>query len=299
MYRSILVPLDGSELSEQALPLACDLARHLDAQLHLVHVASAATPQALAAQPDSAVQVSARVYLKRLAERLADALGRPPTSALLSAAPTEKPAAMLANYATVADVDLIVMTSHGHGGLARHRFGSVATVLLGASSPALLLLRPAPAIQPRFPARLHRLLLPLDGNAWAEQILAPATALALAATLELALLHVVDPHQASPWAGQTAPAALPMSHEERQQEARAYLEQHARVPRSLGLSVNCCACLGAPVARSILTEARQLQADLIGLSVPAHPPWQHEKRGVVVASVLREAQLPLLLYRYR
>jgi nucleotide-binding universal stress UspA family protein len=308
MYRSILVPLDGSELGAQALPLACDLARHTGALLHLVYVADTAVAQPTAitdlpmpaAQPDAAAQLPARAYLEGLAQRLAEAAGRPPDVALLSADPAEQPdlavVTALAHYATVTGTDLIIMTSHGHGGLTRHRFGSVATAMLSASPVSLLLLRPAPAVQPHLPARLRRLLLPLDGSAWAEQILAPATALALASKLDLTLLHVVDPHQLSPWVGQAAPEALPMSHEERQLEARAYLDHQAGRAQERGLLVHCCACLGAPVARTILTEALQLQADLIGLTMSAPTPRQHEGHGVV-AAVLRDAQLPILLYR--
>jgi len=38
MYRSILVPIDGSPLSEYALSLAQELARRSNAALHLAHV---------------------------------------------------------------------------------------------------------------------------------------------------------------------------------------------------------------------------------------------------------------------
>ena len=44
MYRSILIPLDGSPLSEYALPVACDIARRSGAALRLVHVHVRATP---------------------------------------------------------------------------------------------------------------------------------------------------------------------------------------------------------------------------------------------------------------
>src|SRR5690606_36424049 len=43
MFRNILVPLDGSPLSEQALPVAARLARAANATLHLVHVHTPAT----------------------------------------------------------------------------------------------------------------------------------------------------------------------------------------------------------------------------------------------------------------
>lgn len=38
MYRSIMVPLDGSSFGEQALPLALSLARRAKARVELIHV---------------------------------------------------------------------------------------------------------------------------------------------------------------------------------------------------------------------------------------------------------------------
>ena len=43
MYRSILVPLDGSAVSEYALPIACEIARHSGAKLELALVTVRAT----------------------------------------------------------------------------------------------------------------------------------------------------------------------------------------------------------------------------------------------------------------
>jgi nucleotide-binding universal stress UspA family protein len=303
MYRSILVPLDGSALSEQALPLACDLARHLGASLHLAYVHSAASPasnfgEGLAA-PDA--QSRARAYLDQIADQWAAAAGRPITAVVLDRAPDDPPggaiAVALARYVAVAGADLIIMTSHGRGGLARLWFGSVAADLAACSPVPMLLLRPAPAFSPAMPTSLRRLLIPLDGTAWAEQILAPMTALALATTADLNLLHVVDPHCESPWASSAARNALPMSHEARQIEARAYLDAQACAPRAAGLAVECYACLGAPVARAVLEEAEQLRVDLIALTVSGGTGWRNDVSGRVAAAVLREARIPLLLYR--
>lgn len=303
MYHSILVPLDGSALSEQALPLACDLARHLGASLHLAYVDSAASAAPILGErqfaPDS--QPQARAYLDQLADQWAAAAGRPIAVAVLDRAPADQPggaiAAALARYVAVAGADLIVMTSHGRGGLARLWFGSVAADLAACSPVPILLLRPAPAFSPAMPASLRRLLIPLDGTAWAEQILDPMLALAQATTADLNLLHVVDPHRESPWASSTARNALPMSHEARLIEARAYLDALARAPRAAGLAVECYACLGAPVAHAVLEEAEQQRADLIALTVSGGTGWRHDVSGRVAAAVLREARTPLLLYR--
>src|SRR5215472_12246655 len=73
MYRSILVPLDGSLLSEQSLPYAAALARRSGASLQLVYVH---TPLLLAegvmylGTPEARLWVEEQSYLSRLVDRL-------------------------------------------------------------------------------------------------------------------------------------------------------------------------------------------------------------------------------------
>src|SRR5262249_51238501 len=77
MYRSLLVPLDGSQFGEQALPLALTIARRAGATLRLVHVhpplAGAYAEGHLFMDPtlDRQVAEQQRAYLARLAGRLA------------------------------------------------------------------------------------------------------------------------------------------------------------------------------------------------------------------------------------
>src|ERR671924_671750 len=78
MYRSILVPLDGSPLSEYALPTACDIARRSGAILRLVHVHMPATPNPIYVEGlpviDERMQSldrdHERVYLERIRDRI-------------------------------------------------------------------------------------------------------------------------------------------------------------------------------------------------------------------------------------
>jgi nucleotide-binding universal stress UspA family protein len=76
MYRAILVPLDGSEFGEQALPVALSIAQRAGALVRLAHVQAGedAGARALASSPtpvDTQVQATERIYLEQLAQRLA------------------------------------------------------------------------------------------------------------------------------------------------------------------------------------------------------------------------------------
>src|SRR4051794_37061349 len=127
MYRSILVPLDGSPFGERALPLALNIARRASATLQLVHVHDTDTPR-LRGRPlpvdserDSHSRMDERVYLAEVSQRLAPTWDGPTTTALL-----EGPvAATLLDHVTSSGVDLVVMTTHGRGGFSRLFLGNI------------------------------------------------------------------------------------------------------------------------------------------------------------------------------
>lgn len=142
--RRILVPLDGSALAEQALPLAALLARCASAELILtcsIGWARAAAERALAIDvagfgvtlPERAAD-QAHAYLTDIGQRLAvqglaarsDIRGAPAAEAILASAAEQA-------------ADLIVMSTHGRSGLGRWTYGSVADrVLRGAPIPIVL-----------------------------------------------------------------------------------------------------------------------------------------------------------------
>src|SRR5688500_16609867 len=142
MLERILLPLDGSLFSEQALHVAARIAWRANAELHLVKVRPLATgllsadPQAAAAtlQRESAGD---REYLERVAARLR-APGRRVHTNVLTGTPT----IALSGYVTDTQIDLVVMTTHGRGGLSRAWLGSVADRLVRTTSVPVLLLRP-------------------------------------------------------------------------------------------------------------------------------------------------------------
>src|SRR5262245_60869708 len=199
MYRSILVPLDGSPLSEHALPLAQDLARLSGAALHLAHVHIPSTALLYTedlplsdTRQDERARESERAYLEALAEQLCGNSDISVEAALLAGAITDTVADLVAAHVREQPVDLVVMTTHGRGGLARFWLGSVADELVRRLPVPVLLLRPdahtpstAVAHAPR------RILIPLDGSANAEAVLPHALALGQAAQAEYTLLRVV------------------------------------------------------------------------------------------------------------
>jgi nucleotide-binding universal stress UspA family protein len=141
----ILVPLDGSALAEGALPLALCLARLAHASLVLVRAVNrpgdlstsfAALGPIVGAELGALDEERTRSYLAGVSQRLLH-YGVPVATTVYRDSPAD---AILA-CATEERADLIVMTTHGCGGLGRWALGSVADRVLSAAAMPVLLVR--------------------------------------------------------------------------------------------------------------------------------------------------------------
>lgn len=147
MYKKILVPLDGSELAEQVLPLVIELASHADTQIILLRVPDVAIYETMMNVPDLNIQVreqadqEAREYLARMGEQLR-ARGLQTQTVIAQEGAIY---ATILNTARELGADLIAMSTHGRSGLARLVMGSVADDVVRHADLPVLLVRPQPA----------------------------------------------------------------------------------------------------------------------------------------------------------
>ncbi len=138
MYRHISVPLDGSTFAASALPLAIGLAEKTRAVLHLVHVAES---------KDDVAAMRAH-----LAELKAGAESRVP-GGVQAAIVMGEVAMAIATYADEHEVDVVVLATHGRGGVSRAWLGSVAEILI--STLPMPVLRQRPLRRPRCRYHAH------------------------------------------------------------------------------------------------------------------------------------------------
>src|SRR6478672_4620069 len=178
-FRSILVPVDGSTLAEAAFPAALAIAHRSGGKVQLAMVYGDNFPPAPMRLDQS--------YLDRIRRQLSEPLGYEPRCELLEGpvAPT------LIKHARNIGADLIVMTTHGRGGLQRTWLGSVTDQLVRSSGIPVLVVPPSPETRSTF--NLGEILVPLDGSPLAETVLEPAAALARLWDAEMSLLQVVYP----------------------------------------------------------------------------------------------------------
>jgi nucleotide-binding universal stress UspA family protein len=134
--KRILVPLDGSELAEQALDQACRLAQATSAELVLCQVLDPgyferATPEMMESRHKASKKIEE--YLEQVGE------GLPRDVSYSCLWETGSPARTLLELSQAQKIDLIVMTTHGRNGLDRLFCGSVAeNVVRGSILPVLL-----------------------------------------------------------------------------------------------------------------------------------------------------------------
>ena len=153
MFTQILVALDGSELAEKALPVARNLANSSGGTIHLIQAVSR-QPELEAAQSTGdfnpqLVEVSldlarrlietrqtrGQEYLDRVAAELTNA-GLKVETVILEGAADEQ----MISYSREHGVDLIVISTHGYGGVKRLLLGSVTDrVIRSCEVPVLVI----------------------------------------------------------------------------------------------------------------------------------------------------------------
>jgi nucleotide-binding universal stress UspA family protein len=298
MFRSLLVPLDGSPFSEHALPFALGVANRAGAAVQLVHVhvplVHVTGISALDSGADERVKEQEWAYLDRT------------VNGWQTAAPTVRmSSSLLEGFAPdvlreqmSGKADLVVMATHGRGPLSRFWLGSVADALVRTATVPLLLLRPSEqppsvALAPPF----RHVMVPLDGSDLAEQALEPALQLGRLMEARFTLLRVVkpvvmlDPDVRWPAMTDTNETLT----RQMLDEAQAYLDRIAERLRGQGLTVQTRTVLHMYPADAILEEARE--ADVIGLATHGRGGLGRLLLGSVADKVLRGGTTPMLVCR--
>jgi nucleotide-binding universal stress UspA family protein len=146
MFERILVCLDGSSMAEQILPYAIAQAKSFGSKVTLLQVVTAEVPAAAPGDPQLVVkklyevsknEVEAVTYLKRIARRFR-VKGLDVEYSVENGSAGET----IVRYARNNGVGLIAMGTHGHSGMGRIIFGSVAEFVVRESGLPVLMIKP-------------------------------------------------------------------------------------------------------------------------------------------------------------
>lgn len=303
MIRTILVPLDGSNFGEQALPMALSIARRAQARLELIHVHTPIQEYSELMLFDVPLDTRIRNQEKEYLEGIVQKLGKASNVKILMVNKEGHVPDVIKQHAAEVNADMVVMATHARGAMARFWLGSVTDQLIRDLVIPLLLIHPEEGHTPEFSqdVALKDILVPLDGSPHSEGILEYAASLAKAMGSALTLVRVVKP---------LLPMTLPMgagsfgemaSHmtmevesiqENLQKEAGAYLEGVAARLRGQGFQVKTIVEVEEQPAHAILDVKG---SDLIAMETHGRRGLVRFFLGSVADKVLRGARVPLLV----
>jgi nucleotide-binding universal stress UspA family protein len=297
----ILVPLDGSDFAEQALPRAAALAAHHGAELLLAQALDLHSPR-LGVDPLAVAQVESPGSLREAVEaylrtqvRAASGMGAPSVRfQVLDGPPVDAIAAAVDAEA----VDLVVLTTHGRGALRRLLLGGVAHGLLHVLGVPLLLVRPGD--EPPSATGFRNVLLPVDNTGFSEKALATAGRLTEGMHPVMTVMSVVPAFPLTGFEGQVGVAAG-VYEGMTEQELRArevYVGQVASGLRTRGHQVvRGRVELGGSIAGTILEVAEELEADLIAMATHGRQGARGLMLGSVADQIIRGAGCAVLVQR--
>ena len=298
MFRSILVPLDGSPLAEHALPFALSIAAKTGATVHvaLVHVPDAYGEYAPPHSNDLDLEAKAReqAYLNALRGRLASAFKGAVQVHHLEGIVQET----LVEEITERKVDLVVMNAHGWGYTSRALLGSVSDYLMRhLDIPLLLMHSEVPMTELNRPISFRRILVPLDGSDLAETVLGPAQMLGELWKAEFRLVRAVSPpHHYLGSIGEDPHGPHQGIVDKTMHRLGGELEKVALEMRRKSPVVETHVRVNRKVAAAILDEATTAGCDLIAISTHARGGLPRLLLGSVADKVVRGAHTPVLVY---
>jgi nucleotide-binding universal stress UspA family protein len=280
MSLTVLVPLDGSPLAARALPFATQLASAGGGSVVLVHVQTSLSSVA-PLDYDLARDVEA---LRRAGLNV---------TSLVYCAPTEDTADMLGLAVREARPDLVVMSTHGRGGLRRSVFGSVADTLIRRVEVPVVLVTPHcdASWAARPPAQI---LVPLDGSPLAEQALHHAARLARLVDAEILLVRSVSSSLHPRYRNDKL--VLSCADFVEIEDAWRYLSNVADGLRSARCRVSIRVLVGS-TAVAVAHAARTEGMDLIVMTTHGRGGLSRYVIGSVADGVLQRANVPILLVR--
>lgn len=294
MFKHILVPLDGSKLAEVALPAAASLAQTLHAPVTLLHIIEQEARGEIHKDHHLTEVKEAEAYLAEAAKRFFSPAIRVKTH--IHTKPVADVVQSIVWHATREfQPDLIVMCSHGRGGMRDLLFGNIAQQVVAQGATPVLLIKPKEI--PPHPFHLEKILVPLESESLHDDSLPYAESLARACQAEIHLLSVIPTlgtlagGQAA--AGSMLPGTATAYLEMEEEHASEHLQEHLATLLEANLRASAEVARGDP-APVIAKTAEAITADLIVLST-------HRKAGMdafwarsVAPNVARRTDIPLL-----
>jgi nucleotide-binding universal stress UspA family protein len=301
--KKILIPLDGSELAEQALDPALRLASRHGTDVVLASVVSDLPPVPLSAGDGELVsnwlkeeEERAARYLEEVEKRVNEQYPGVSVDTRVELGPVSR---TLLAQAEEAGAELIALTTHGRGAWQRAWLGSVADGVIRKAHRPVLLLGNNEESRDLFrqDSSPSHVMVPLDGSRAAEQVLDPLRAMLPETGGKVTLISVLL--RPFPLASTYLPHAVEEGTilEEREKRTRDYLEEVSERWSPEGVKVVTDVVAAEDVASALLNRSKEDGVDLLALSTRGRGGVSRLVLGSVADKLVRSAQLPVLAVR--
>jgi nucleotide-binding universal stress UspA family protein len=288
--KRLLVPLDGSALAENAVPVALGLARRFESEVHLVSVVSDLPPVPLAAGDGELItrwfeaeEKRAEDYLKNVVEGLPSAS----TAGIQRHVRSGPVGRTLQTLADEIEASLVVMTTHGRGAWQRAWLGSVADGMVRQGRSPVLLLRERDAGPLSATGIPRRVVLPLDGSEAAETAIAAVEPLLEPGRTVVDLVLVLQ--EPMPMATSYLPHAVAEGGlmDARKEKAREYLDKVRDRLAAKGHAVETRVLTAGDAGHGILHYLERSGGDFVALATRGRGGAARLVLGSVADKVIR------------
>jgi nucleotide-binding universal stress UspA family protein len=293
--RNVLVPIDFSAPSLEAIEAALPLIKHFGADLHLVHVFEPDYPaSSMVAIPLVVPELEVGQRVRRRLRDVAADYSVPLRSENIRAI-KGRPFEEICRLAQEIDIDLIVIATRGNTGLRHLVLGSTAERVVRYSPCPVLVVRGSDSKKKpgRQLATFRKILVPVDFSDCLTKGLDHAKALAREFKAKLILLHSIA-LQYYVASDEYARYDLPLLLEQTEKVAKQQMRDLVQQTNWNGIEVETSIEIGH-AGQQICAEASDRKADLIAISTHGRTGLEHVLLGSTAEYVVRHASCPVLV----
>lgn len=295
MFSKILVPLDGSELSELSLTYMVELAANFNSDVKLVYVCEPA---------EAEFRHMHELYIQKIAERVRrniktyNTVNTETKSKINTVVLDGDPADEIVEYAENNEISIIIMVSHGRSGLVPWSIGSTADKIINRTHiPVLMIRAKTPHTEPVQGELFSKILVPLDGSKEGEAALFYVKELTCRIKAEVTLLQIVTPGKHVHTLGGLDYINFPESEMEHLlTDARQYLEETSKYLIDTKAVFNYEVVTGN-IAQQIIKYADETNTRLVAISTHGHSGIKKWLSGSVTNKILQAGNTPILVIR--
>ncbi len=287
MFQKILVPLDGSQTAEKALPFAEHLARKFGSDVTLF----------TALEEGDRFEYPFRSYLDKKSEELGIEWVKSNTAVVRDSASNA-----ILQFAEENDIGLIIICTHGTSGPGIWTVGSIAAKVMQQSPIPVLLIRAVASGELVADRTFRSILVPLDGSPLAESVMPYVEQLATAFESRVFPIQVVQPliTPPIPVASYAAGVALKDHEDDLAQvmmaKAGEYINARETSLHDKGVNATSSVLVGKPY-ETITQYAEANSIGLIAVTTHGHIGSKKIPYGSITSKILESSSQPVLLIR--